>query len=112
MNKHIAIQKCLTIKCAIAQLNIFYKSPITYLKPKQFQSISASLENDVIVLLPTGYGKSIIFHTLPYIVKNGCVIVVSPLTSILIEQESILNRDGTNRCCLIEDQNDMYKVGT
>jgi len=37
------------------------------LRPKQIEAMTAFLQgNDVVVSLPTGYGKSIIYAALPY----------------------------------------------
>ena len=63
------------------------------LKAKQRQSIEAALEGkDVFVTLPTGYGKSMIFHLLPLcarhlqLSKAPIVIVVAPLLSLVEDQ--------------------------
>jgi superfamily II DNA helicase RecQ len=49
-------------------------------------------DNDVITVLPTGYGKSLIFEILPYFTKyvtgkSSIVILIAPLKAI-INQES------------------------
>ncbi len=52
------------------------------------------------VNLPTGYGKSLIYQALPFIfditrgIPGHIVIVVSPLTNLMKDQVSILNRSG------------------
>ena len=64
------------------------------LKPKQIEAIRMVYENkDVFVWLPTGYGKSICFHVLPYVFdfklgrvgapphKHSVVLIVCPLIS-------------------------------
>ena len=88
-----------------AVLNSLYQE--TILKPKQVSCLeSVYLGKDVICVLPTGYGKSLIFHLLPMLLfakfnlcgnllsqwrsKGFCtatvesiVIVVSPLNSLM-----------------------------
>ena len=70
------------------------------LKNHQRDSIEAVLKGkDVFVTLPTGYGKSMIFHLLPvcacYLrrLKSPLVIVVAPLLSLMEDQISKIN-DG------------------
>ena len=56
------------------------------LRSQQLESIKYVVEgNDVFVWLPTGFGKSIIYESLPFVfdrlknVSNSVVLVVSPL---------------------------------
>ena len=49
--------------------------------------------NDILVILPTGYGKSLCFTLLPLVfdypqgeAKTSIVICISPLTSLMMEQ--------------------------
>ena len=61
------------------------------LKPKQIQALTQSSTEDVLVTLPTGYGKSIIFEVLPHFnslmcAKKSAVIIVSPLNAIILEK--------------------------
>ena len=55
---------------------------------------------DVIAVLPTGFGKSLLFQLLPDVMhtKSSCniVIVVCPLTSIIEDQLKILKDMGIN----------------
>ena len=63
MFNYIAFLSCLEF----ALLNSVYKGII--LKPKQVLCLeSAYLEKDVMCVLPTGYGKSLIFHLLPMLI--------------------------------------------
>ena len=74
-----------------------------HLKPKQVQCLEAIyFGRDTIGVLPTGYGKSIIFHLLPGLffdkinsraarlssasIINPVVVVVSPLNSLINDQ--------------------------
>ena len=56
------------------------------------------LRQHVIGVLPTGYGKSVIFHLLPYMWDYMCndkretsiVIVISPLNALIEDQVNSL----------------------
>ena len=75
------------------------------LKPKQVICLEKMfLNSDVLAVLPTGYGKSLIFYLLPallFAAKNGVancaehittiVLVVSPLNALMADQISRLN---------------------
>ena len=75
------------------------KLKITYpLKDKQIETLKAlDLGNDCISILPTGYGKSLIFQMLPWVLMKdepGIVIVICPLTSIMQDQVMTLKEKG------------------
>ena len=57
---------------------------IPSLKPKQLEVLQKARNTDCFVSLKTGYGKTLIFQLLPYIM-HSIVIVVSPL-DVIIEQ--------------------------
>lgn len=62
------------------------------LKDLQFEIISNVMNyKDTIALLPTSYGKSICYQ-LPYLLTKKCVIVVSPLISLMDDQVSALEK--------------------
>ena len=112
MLEYIAFLSCLEF----ALLNSVYQDII--IKPKQVLCLeSVYMQNDVMCVLPTGYGKSLIFHLLPMLlfakfklpgdllrdwklngicttVVNSIVIVVSPLNSLMSNQMSRLNVSG------------------
>ena len=112
MLDYIAFLSCLEF----ALLNSVYKEII--LKPKQVLCLeSVFLKNDVMCCLPTGYGKSLIFHLLPMLLfakiklrgdlllgwrskgitttmVDCIVIVVSPLNSLMSNQISRLSESG------------------
>ena len=76
---------------ALAQLGM----PQLVLKREQQQAISSVLEgSDVFVCLPTGFGKSICYQSLPFafdhkfgVVAGGhAVLVVSPLIALMVDQ--------------------------
>lgn len=73
------------------------------LKDKQVEAISAVYGgSDVFVFLPTGFGKSICFQVLPFLFDHkmgrvsgqneNCVIVISPLVSLMVDQVRTLRR--------------------
>ena len=62
------------------------------------------MKGDVSAVLPTGYGKSIIYQTLPFQRDNGCVI--RPLNSIMYEQRSQMGQTGV----LIEGEGDFAYI--
>ncbi|XP_065884449.1 uncharacterized protein [Dysidea avara] len=72
------------------------------IKPKQRDAIQSFLSgNDTLVVLPTGYGKSLIYAVLPLIFdklrgcqKESIVLVVSPLTALMMDQKRILSQKG------------------
>lgn len=112
MFDYIAFLSCLEF----ALLNSVYKGII--LKPKQVLCLEgAYLGKDVMCVLPTGYGKSLIFHLLPMLIfakyklgsdvlvgwrsksvstalVNTIVIVISPLNSLMSDQISRLKMSG------------------
>ena len=74
-------------------MNILLKKSCVFLKPKQVQCIIQCCYNDVLAVLPTSYGKTIIFGILPYYVNllrnselTAKIVVVVPLTSIVIDK--------------------------
>ncbi len=64
------------------------------LKEKQYSVINELLTgNDVIGLLPTGYGKSMCY-ILPPLVTKKTMIIISPLISLMEDQKDKLNNIG------------------
>lgn len=67
---------------------------VTNLKDKQRQAIQAALENrDLVVLLPTGYGKSLTFQ-IPALLQGGLTLVVSPLIALMRDQVERLQQQS------------------
>ena len=108
MLNHVVFLYCLEF----AIQNSFYKEIV--LKPKQVRCLECIyLQTDVMCVLPTGYGKSLIFHSLPMMMfakfklragqfqrgfsaalVDAIVIVVSPLNSLMNDQISKLRMSG------------------
>ena len=88
--------------------------PSFCLKPKQVQCFEYLLQGfDVLSILPTGFGKSLLFQLLPDLLPvkscQNIVIVVCPLTSIIEDQISVLNLIGIPADILpIEDDSSLY----
>ena len=56
-----------------------------FLRVKQYKVLEAVLSGrDVIAILPTGYGKSVIFHLLPYLFDYISKLNESPQNSIIL----------------------------
>lgn len=80
------------------------------LKPKQVECLRKIYSgNDVVVNLPTGYGKSVIYHLLPNLFRNklkieincpATVLVLCPLNIIQEDQNKLLSSKGIRACRL------------
>lgn len=63
-------------------------------RPGQRQIIEGALQNrDLLVVMPTGGGKSLCFQ-LPALVKKGLTVVVSPLIALMQDQVDALRKNG------------------
>ena len=108
MLNHVLFLYCLEF----AIQNSFYKEIVS--KPKQVRCLECIyLQTDVMCVLPTGYGKSLIFHLLPMMLfakfklraeqfqhgysaalVDAIAIVVWPLNSLMNDQISKLRMSG------------------
>ncbi|MEH1906046.1 MAG: DNA helicase RecQ [Nostoc sp.] len=78
-------------------------------RPGQRQIIEDALENrDLMVVMPTGGGKSLCFQ-LPALLKNGLTVVVSPLIALMQDQVEALRNNNINATFLNSSLN-AYKV--
>jgi ATP-dependent DNA helicase RecQ len=69
-------------------------------RPGQREVVEALLAGrDCLAVLPTGAGKSLCFQ-LPALVRQGLVLVVSPLVSLMQDQVDQLQRRGIAAACL------------
>ncbi|HIK15702.1 MAG TPA: DNA helicase RecQ [Leptolyngbyaceae cyanobacterium M33_DOE_097] len=63
-------------------------------RPGQRKIVEAALQNqDLLVVMPTGGGKSLCFQ-LPALLKPGLMIVVSPLIALMQDQVQLLQDNG------------------
>ncbi len=53
------------------------------LKPMQLAILNCNKENDVLVNLPTGFGKSLLFQYQAAQLRDKCVVVFVPLRALL-----------------------------
>lgn len=68
-------------------------------KPKQYEIINRIINGeDVCAILPTGYGKSLTFQ-LPALYLNKPAFIISPLISLMDDQQLILTELGITSCC-------------
>ena len=77
------------------------------LKKEQMECVSSIVDGrDVLAVLPTGYGKSLIFQLLPDIfdhllhVEDSMVLVISPLNALMHDQIAKLNERGISACMI------------
>lgn len=91
------------------------------LKPEQRSSMEAIYDGrDVFVWLPTGYGKSLCYQALPFLMDSklgfansekrlsSSVFVVSPLVALMIDQVKSLRSRGV-KCSVITSSSDVEK---
>ena len=90
----------------------------TVLRAAQAEAVTKVLEgHDVFVSVPTGYGKSLVYQLLPFCVEEilkragrevsltPCVLVLSPLTALMSDQNSKMKTvTGANSVLLAKDQ--------
>lgn len=98
MEQNIEVDREFLIQCEDLLKTHFGYS---HLKPVQYQIIDAIINHsrDVAAFLATGYGKSLCFQ-LPYLLTTKSVIVISPLISLMEDQQKQLEEIGIKSCCL------------
>jgi superfamily II DNA helicase RecQ len=91
------IDRSLHLKICLQFVNKMLSTNFSFMKPKQAECTSVSVGSDVICVLPTGYGKSLLFNTIPVYNKlmNNIktpvvVILISPLNVIIHQQQQLL----------------------
>lgn len=92
------LEQSLKIKLCLAKVNSLVVKPYLYLKPKQIECMYVAVEKDLLCVLPTGYGKSLLFNTIPIYSKlcrqcrtTTIAIVISPLNAIIAQQKFLLS---------------------
>ena len=92
------------------------------LKEKQYEVLKHVVLNnrDVLAVLPTGYGKSLIYQMLPPVLnfvdfgaeeKKATVIVISPLNALIRDQIVKMRESGLSVCVLRGDRVDTEDGG-
>src|SRR3954452_4831190 len=75
-------------------------------RPGQEQAVAAALaDRDVLVVMPTGAGKSLRYQ-LPALLRDDLTLVVSPLVSLMQDQVEALERVAPGRAALVNSQRD------
>src|SRR5215213_1694647 len=76
-------------------------------RPGQREACEAALaDRDVMVVMPTGSGKSLCYQ-LPALLRDDLTVVVSPLVALMQDQvESLAARGLGNRVALVNAQQD------
>src|SRR3954449_2340214 len=76
-------------------------------RPGQEEAVTAAVAGqDVLVVMPTGAGKSLCYQ-LPALVREDLTVVVSPLVSLMADQVSALERIAPGRAALVNAQQDV-----
>ena len=84
-------------------------------KQEEILKIIALKQTDVLAVLPTGYGKSLIYQIIPPLMdyldsgqrptqKKSVVLVVSPLNALIRDQVTKLKQSGLKACILKGDR--------
>jgi ATP-dependent DNA helicase RecQ len=81
-----------------------------HFRPGQEEAASAVLHphppRDVLVVMPTGAGKSLCYQ-LPALMRPDLTVVVSPLVSLMADQVDALGRIAPGRAALVNAQQDL-----
>ena len=85
----------------LRKINSEYKTSYSEFKEAQRATIAYAGQGDVLCVLPTGYGKTLVIMALPYLDESSdsTVVVVNGLKSIIEEQR---HKFG-DRCIYIDE---------
>lgn len=76
---------------------------------KEFRGLQGSIVEhiisgkDALVLMPTGFGKSLCYQ-MPALIREGVTVVISPLLSLMKDQVDALSRKNISACTLNSTQ--------
>ena len=87
-----SIDFSLKSKIALFSINKRRDTVYNHIKPKQLDCVKYALNFDTLVILTTGYGKSLIYELVQEISQEK-VIIISPINAIIDEQ---VNRLGSS----------------
>jgi ATP-dependent DNA helicase RecQ len=80
----------------------------TAFRPGQAEAVAAACAGrDVLVVMPTGAGKSLCYQ-LPALMRDDLTLVVSPLVSLMQDQVEALERIAPGRVALVNAQQDAF----
>jgi ATP-dependent DNA helicase RecQ len=75
-----------------------------HFRPGQAEAVAAALDGrDVLVVMPTGSGKSICYQ-LPALMRDELTVIVSPLVSLMQDQVGALSRIAPGQAAVINGQ--------
>src|SRR3954470_14145316 len=75
-------------------------------RPGQAEAVAAAVDSrDVLVVMPTGAGKSLCYQ-LPALMREDLTLVVSPLVSLMQDQVDALEAIAPGRVALVNSQRD------
>src|ERR1700728_4171171 len=78
-----------------------------HFRPGQEEVVRAALAGrDVLVVMPTGAGKSLCYQ-LPALMRDQLTVVVSPLVSLMADQVAGLDRMARGQAVLVNSQRDL-----
>jgi ATP-dependent DNA helicase RecQ len=88
---------------ALATYNQDFNKSIAEVRPEQMLAIRHLLKSDVLLVLPTGYGKSLVYELLPYMVSSMChqkalIVAVIPLNAIIDQELKSMGSKGVHLC--------------